>query len=261
LTQGNERNARTDGTRRFSLLEPVIAAFVGLILVSNIVAQKFIDFEVLGFRLSTDIGTLLLFPLTYIFGDVLTEVFGYAVSRRVVWYGFAMNGLAALLFAAAVALPHSPEFTAQAAFATVLGAVPGIVIASLAGFWLGSFVNDFVLARMKVWMVRWDPSHRWLALRTIASTLLGELVDTGIFVAAATLLGVFPVELLASLVLTQWLLKVGIEVLLTPVTVLACRAMKAREGRDVVGVDSWSPFAFGGGGGRNLIEEDAGREA
>ncbi|MEI6876379.1 MAG: queuosine precursor transporter, partial [Spirochaetota bacterium] len=230
-------------------------AFVGLILVSNIVAQKFMSFDVFGLTLSTDMGTLLLFPLTYIFGDVLTEVFGFAVSRRVIWYGFAMNGLAALLFSAAVALPWSPDFTGQASFAAVLGAVPGIVIASLIGFWFGSFTNDFVLARMKIWMVTWDPGHRWLALRTIASTLVGEFVDTSLFVLVASIFGIFPFELLASLIITQWIIKVGIETVLTPVTLVVCRVMKARESQDVVGVDSWNPFAFGGGGGTNLISE------
>lgn len=242
-----------EGKRSFSLLEPVIAAFVGLILVSNIVAQKFLSFDFFGLTLSTDMGTLLLFPLTYIFGDVLTEVFGFAVSRRVIWYGFAMNGLAALLFSVAVALPWSPDFSGQAAFASVLGAVPGIVFASLVGFWFGSFTNDFVIARMKMWMVAWDPNHRWLALRTIASTILGELVDTCLFVLVATLFGIFPFELLISLILTQWVIKVSIETLLTPVTIVVCKRMKIWESRDVVGVDSWNPFAFGGGGGRNLI--------
>lgn len=239
---------------RWSLLEPIIAAFVGLILVSNIVAQKFLSFPLFGLSLSTDMGTLLLFPMTYIFGDVLTEVFGYAVSRRVIWYGFAMNAIAALVFAAAVAMPHSPEFTGQAAFATVLGSVPGIVVASLLGFWFGSFTNDLVLARMKVWMVKWDPRHRWLALRTIASTLVGELVDTGIFVAVATLFGIFPPELMASLILSQWLLKTAIEALLTPLTVLACGLMKRHEGKDIVGTESWNPFAIRHGGGENLLE-------
>lgn len=245
----------TQGGRRFSLLEPVIAAFVGLILVSNIVAQKFLSFSLFGLELSTDMGTLLLFPMTYLFGDVLTEVFGYATSRRVIWYGFAMNAVAALVFSAAVAMPHAPEFAAQEAFATVLGSVPGLVLASLAGFWLGSFTNDLIMARMKLWMVTWDPRHRWLPLRTIASTVAGELVDTGVFVLVGTLFGVFPRELFGSLVVTQWLIKTGIETLLTPFTVWVCAAMKRREGRDMVGADSWSPFAFGSEGGRNLMED------
>lgn len=240
--------------RSFSLLEPLIAAFVGLIIVSNIVSQKYLSFHLGGVEVALDMGTLLLFPMTYIFGDVLTEVFGFAVSRRVIWYGFAMNALAALIFSVAVAMPHSPSFTAQVEFATVLGSVPALVAASLAGFWFGSFTNDFVMARMKVWMVRWDPEHRWLALRTIASTVAGEFVDTGIFVTVGAFFGVFPKELLVTLVISQWVVKVGIETLLTPLTVLVCGLMKAHEAKDIVGVDSYNPFAFSSGGGRNFFK-------
>ena len=247
--------------RQFSLLEPVIAAFVGLIIVSNIVSQKFLSFDFLGMTLSMDMGTLLLFPMTYIFGDVLTEVFGFAVSRRVIWYGFGMNALAALIFTAAVAMPYSPDFGSQAQFATVLGAVPGLVAASLAGFWCGSFTNDFILARMKIWMVTWDPQHRWLPLRTIASTVAGELVDTAIFVVIGSLAGVFPRDLILSLVVSQWIVKVGIETILTPFTVLVCRALKSHEARDMVGVDSWNPFAFAGGGGSNMYRGEKGSMA
>lgn len=238
--------------RSFSLLEPVIAAFVGLILVSNIVSQKYLTLQVLGMSVSMDMGTVLLFPMTYIFGDVLTEVFGFAASRRVIWYGFAMNALGALIFGAAVAMPHAPDFTTQREFATVLGAVPGLVLASLVGFWFGSFTNDFIIARMKAWMVAWDPGHRWLPLRTIVSTLAGEFVDTGLFVTVGCLAGIFPRELVPSLVLSQWIIKVGIETLFTPLTVLACRLMKAHEAKDIVGVDSYNPFRFSGSGGANL---------
>jgi len=189
-------------SRRFSLLEPIVAATVCLVLVSNIIAQKFFSFPVFGLSMTTDVGTLLLFPFTYILSDVLTEVYGYGTSRRVVWYSFGANVLAALLFSAAVALPHSPDFATQDAFAAVLGQVPGLVVASLAGAWFGSFTNDSVLAVMKVWMVKWDPSHRWLPLRTIASTVVGELVDTALFVGVAVLFGVFPASDYVSLVLT-----------------------------------------------------------
>jgi uncharacterized integral membrane protein (TIGR00697 family) len=237
---------------RFRLLEPVIASFVGLLLISNIIAQKFLDLHLGGLTLTTDVGTLLLFPVTYIFSDILTEVYGYAVSRRVVWYGFAMNALAALVFSLAVALPFSPDFTAQKSFAAVLGQFPGLVLASLVGYWFGSFTNDSVIAAMKVWMVRWDPQHRWLPLRTIASTIAGELVDTSLFVGVGTLVGVFPASIYLDMVLTQWLIKTLVETVLTPVTVLVVRRMKRFEQTDVVGTDTWSPFAFGKGGGTNL---------
>lgn len=237
--------------RRFSLLEPIVATSVCLVLVSNIISQKFFTFPLLGLPVTTDVGTLLLFPFTYILSDILTEVYGYGTSRRVVWYSFGANVVAAGLFVVAVALPHSPDFANQEAFAAVLGQVPGLVIASLAGAWFGSFTNDSVLAGLKLWMVQWDPHHRWLPLRTIGSTLAGELVDTLLFVGVAVLFGVFPGEAFLSLVISQWVIKTLVEVVFTPLTVLVIRAVKRYEGLDVVGTETWNPFAFSKDGGTN----------
>lgn len=237
--------------RRFSLLEPIVAASVCLILVSNIIAQKFFEIPIFGIPVTTDVGTLLLFPFTYILSDILTEVYGYGTSRRVVWYAFGANMVAAGLFMAAVALPHSPEFTNQEGFSAVLGQVPGLVVASLAGAWFGSFTNDSALAGLKLWMVKWDPDHRWLPLRTIGSTLVGELVDTTLFVGVAVLFGVFPAELFWGLVISQWLIKTLVEVIFTPLTVVVIRAVKRYEGLDMVGTETWNPFAFTKDGGEN----------
>ncbi|HTH14551.1 MAG TPA: queuosine precursor transporter [Spirochaetia bacterium] len=241
---------------RFSLLEPIIAAAVAIVLVSNIIAQKTLGFSVFGLPAETDVGTLLLFPVAYIISDILTEVYGYGTSRRVVWYTFAANIAAALLYTAAVALPHSPDFTNQDAFALVLGQTPGLVAASVCGAWFGSFANDTTLAAMKVWMVKWDPHHRWLPLRTIASTVVGQAVDTSLFVGVATLFGVFPADSFVSLFVTQWILKSLIEIVLTPVTILVIRFLKKREHTDVVGTDTYNPFAFGKDGGTNLLNEE-----
>ena len=230
--------------KTFSFLEPVIAGFVGLLIVSNIVSQKYFDTEFLGMIWSMDMGTLLLFPLLYIFGDILVEVWGYHTSRRVIWYGFGFNILAACIFIAAVKIPHSDYFTYQDSFAMVLGSTPGLVAASMAGYWLGSFANSLVMARMKEWMVKWDPEHKWLPLRTIASTIVGELLDTTAFVGIGVIVGVFPVELLLSLIVTQWLLKTVIEVVMTPLTVYIVKKLKAWEHQDVIGTESYSPFAF-----------------
>jgi len=256
MSSQSSRSSSSSGTsipptHRFSLLEPIIAASVCLILVSNIISQKFFGVTILGLPITTDVGTLLLFPFTYILSDVLTEVYGYGTSRRVVWYAFAANMVAALLFTAAVALPHSPEFTNQDAFAAVLGQVPGLVVASLAGAWFGSFSNDSTLAAMKLWMVKWDPDHNWLPLRTIASTVLGELVDTTLFVGVAILFGVFPSEAFLSLVISQWVIKTLVEIVFTPLTVVVIRAIKRYEGVDMVGTESWNPFAFTKDGGEN----------
>jgi len=239
---------------RFTLLEPMIALAVALVLVANVISQKFLSFQWLGLSLSTDVGTLLLFPVAYIVSDILTEVYGYAASRRVVWYTVGANALGALLFTAAVALPHSPDFTSQRAFADILGQVPGLVIASVCGAWFGSFANDLTMAGMKVWMVKWDPRHRWLPLRTIGSTVVGQAVDTSLFVSVCVFFGVFPASDWVSLMITQWVIKSLVEIVLTPVTVWIIGAVKRYESRDVVGTESWNPFAFGSGGGVNLLE-------
>lgn len=237
--------------QRFSLLEPIIAIAVAVVLVSNIISQKFLSFSLAGLPVSTDVGTLLLFPVAYILSDILTEVYGYGASRRVVWYMFGANILAALLYSAAVALPFSPDFKTQDAFATVLGQVPGLVVASVCGAWFGSFANDTTLAAMKVWMVKWDPHHRWLPLRTIASTVVGQAVDTALFVGVAVVFGVFPGSDYLSLVLSQWAIKSAVEIVLTPVTILVIRRIKKYEGMDVVGTDTYNPFAFARDGGEN----------
>jgi queuosine precursor transporter len=240
-------------SHRFSLLEPIIAAAVAIVLVSNIIAQKTLGFSVFGLPAETDVGTLLLFPVAYILSDILTEVYGFGASRRVVWYTFGANIAAALLYTAAVALPHSPDFTTQDAFAQVLGQTPGLVVASVCGAWFGSFANDTTLAVMKVWMVKWDPHHRWLPLRTIASTIVGQAVDTSLFVGVAVLFGVFPADAFISLFVTQWILKSLIEIVLTPLTLWVIGYLKRREGVDMVGTDTYNPFAFGKGGGENLL--------
>ena len=230
--------------KTFSFLELVIAGFVGLLIVSNIVSQKFFEVEFLGTFWSMDTGTLLLFPLLYIFGDILVEVWGYHTARRVIWYGFGFNILAAVIFMLAVKLPHSEYFTYQDSFAMVLGATPGLVAASMAGYWTGSFANSLVMARMKEWMVKWDPDHKYLPLRTIASTIVGEFLDTAAFVSIGVVVGVFSVELLVSLVITQWILKTVIEIVMTPATVLIVRKLKKWEGSDVIGTETYNPFAI-----------------
>ena len=232
--------------KKFSFLEILTPLFCVLLVTSNIVASKFFDFNFFGIQASLDIGTLLLFPMLYIFGDVLAEVWGYAASRRVIWMGFAMQILSAIVFTAAVAMPFSDFFDGQDAFVRVLGAVPALVVASLAGYWTGSFVNSFIMVKLKEWMVKWDPEHKFLPVRTIASTIAGELADTAIFVGIASVFGIFPTELFMVLTITQWIVKTLIEVAMTPVTVFAVKKLKAYEQVDAIGVDaddSYSPFA------------------
>src|SRR5512145_3377029 len=187
-----------------------MAAFVAVLLISNIASNKIV---VLG-PFTYDAGTLL-FPLSYIFGDILTEVYGYRRSRRVIWAGFFSLVLAALSFYIISILPGEAtwqEYAGDNAYRAILGGMSsgGIVLGSLAGFWLGEFSNSFTLARMKVLT-----NGRWLWARTIGSTLIGELVDTVAFVAVASALGVFPWSLFLTLTVANYIFKVGIEALMT----------------------------------------------
>lgn len=230
--------------KRYSFLELFVPFFVALLIISNIVAQKFFDVSFLGVTWSVDVGTLLLFPALYILNDVIIEVYGYATTRRVIWTAFVLQILAAGLFSLAVVMPASPYFDGQEAFARVLGVVPALVVASLVGYWAGSFANSFVMSRMKEWIVKWDPRHKWLPLRTIGSTIVGELIDTALFVTIGMLAGVFPKEVLVMLIISQWILKTLVEIILTPATIWVIKKVKKAEGMDVVGTESYNPFAL-----------------
>ena len=212
----------------------VMALFVTVLIVSNIASSaKIVDWGVslFGLPLAFDAGTLL-FPVSYIFGDVLTEVYGFRRSRRVIWTGFAMLVLTAGVLWLVRIMPGETEWQGYAgdnAYQAILGGMSsgGIVIASLAAYLAGEFSNSVVLARMKV-LTR----GRFLWMRTIGSTLVGQGVDTLIFVLVATLLGVFPWVLLGTLLLTNYVFKVGIEALMTPVTYRIISALKRAENED-----------------------------
>jgi uncharacterized integral membrane protein (TIGR00697 family) len=223
---------------QFKYLDLVMAFFVAVLIVSNIASSaKIVDlgFSLFGIPMSFDGGTLL-FPLSYVFGDILTEVYGFKASRRVIWTGFAALALSALVFFVLRLLPPEASWessTGSAAYDAVLGGMSsgGIVLASLLGYWVGEFSNSVVLSRVKVLM-----KGRLLWVRTIGSTLVGEFLDSLVFVLAATLAGVFARELFLSLVLTNYLLKCLIEALMTPVTYGAVYALKRGEGVDVYDV-------------------------
>lgn len=207
-------------------------AFVAVLLISTIAAQKLF---VLG-PLVLPAGTLL-FPIAYIFGDVLTEVYGYARSRRIVWMGFAASVLMAVVFAIAVALPPAPGWPMQEPFALVLGLVPRVVIASLVAYLCGEFLNSYVLAKLKV---RMQGRHLWI--RTIASTLVGEGVDTAIFMTIA-FAGILPTPVLLSAIVSAYVVKVAYEVAATPLTYAIVRALKRAEGVDHYDVGTnFNPF-------------------
>lgn len=212
----------------------VMALFVTILIVSNVAsAAKIVDwgFSIFGVRMAFDGGTLL-FPVSYIFGDVLTEVYGYRRSRRVIWTGFACLALTALVLGVVRVLPGEASwqgYAGQKAFDAILGGISsgGIVLASLAAYWAGEFSNSFILAKMKV-LTR----GRWLWSRTIGSTIVGEGVDTIIFMLVATLAGVFPWEIFVSLTVTNYLFKVGVEALMTPATYAVVAWLKRSEHED-----------------------------
>jgi hypothetical protein len=220
--------------KRYRYFDLIMAVFVTVLVVSNIASSaKIVDwgFSLYGIRMAFDAGTLL-FPVSYIFGDILTEVYGYKNSRRVIWAGFFCLALSAGVFALVRILPGETQwqqYAGDAAYFAILGGMSsgGIVLASLAGYWSGEFTNSFTLAKMKIL------THgRWLWMRTIGSTILGEMVDTIVFVLIATLFGVFPWSLFLTLVVTNYLFKVGIETVMTPITYGIVRALKKIEAED-----------------------------
>jgi uncharacterized integral membrane protein (TIGR00697 family) len=211
-------------------LDVTAAFFVAVLIISNIASSaKIVE---LGF-LVFDGGTLL-FPFAYVLGDVLTEVYGFKTARRVIWTGFAALALCGILFFILGKLPAEAEWAAQTggddAYRAILGGMSygGIVLASLAAYLAGEFSNAKILSRLKVLM-----KGRLLFVRTIGSSLVGQFLDTMIFVLIASFTGVFPWAIFWSLVLTNYILKCGIEILMTPFTYLAAGLLKRMESIDI----------------------------
>ena len=222
----------TETHRTYRYYDLVMALFVTVLLISNLLSSaKIIDLKTtLGpIDLAFDAGTLV-FPVSYIFGDVLTEVYGYKRSRRVIWTGFGANVLLGFFVWFAGVLPGESEwmdYAGQDAYDAILGGVNGLIVASLVAYFLGEFSNSYILAKMKVWT-----GGRWLWTRTIGSTLVGQAVDTAVFMLIATALGVFPPEILLSLIVTNYILKVGFEAALTPLTYRIVNTLKVVEHED-----------------------------
>lgn len=216
----------------------VMAAFVTILLLSNVIgAGKIATITLPGIGPWPFGAGILFFPVSYVLGDVLTEVYGYAGARRCIWAGFAALLFMAFMATVVVALPPDASWTGQAAYEQVFGQVPRIVFASIAAFWAGEFANSYVLARMKVLT---QGRHLWT--RTIGSTVVGQAVDSLIFYPLA-FGGVFATATLIKVLLTQWALKVAWEALLTPVTYGVVGFLKQREGVDVFDRDTdFTPF-------------------
>jgi hypothetical protein len=218
----------------------VMAAFVAILLLSNVIgAGKVATITLPGIGPWPFGAGILFFPLGYVIGDVLTEVYGYARARRVIWVGFAAVLFMAFMSWVVVSLPPAPGWTNQPAYEAVFGQVPRIVGASVVAFWAGEFVNSYVLARMKLWT-----KGRYLWSRTIGSTIVGQGVDSLIFYPLAFLGAAgWSGHLVVEVLFTQWALKVGWEVILTPVTYAVIGWLKRAEGIDVFdkGTD-FTPF-------------------
>jgi len=228
----------------FRYLDYLMAAFVAILLLSNIIGAAKPSVVTLpnGAQWSFGAGVLF-FPVSYIIGDVLTEVYGFAQARRVIWTGTAALLFMAFMAAVVVALPAAPGWPGQPAYEFVFGSTWRIVAASLLAFWTGEFVNAFVLARLKL-----ATGGRLLWLRTIGSTLVGQGIDSLLFYPIAFWgLAGWPPEQLGQVIVSQWLIKSGWEALLTPVTYWVVGTLKRREGVEVfdAGTD-FSPFARSG---------------
>ena len=230
------KDQRLSSFRHYELL---VHVYVVVLLVSNLVGQKLT--AVGPFLVS---GAQLLFPITYIFSDIFTEVYGYAGSRRAIWLAFLANALMGLMGLFMVWIPAAPSWPAanQAAFEVVFGAVPRMILASLVAFWAGEFTNSYVLARMKIWT-----GGRWLWTRTVSSTVAGQAIDS-LIVTTVFFWGTVPFLDILRAAASGYLFKVAYEALATPVTYRIVNGLKRAEGVDVYdeGTD-FSPFARAAG--------------
>jgi len=232
---------------QFRYVDVVIALFVAVLITSNIASSaKIVDlrFAIWRIQLAFDGGTLL-FPLAYVIGDVFTEVYGFRLTRRAIWIGFMCLAIAALSFFLLHILPGEQTwetYAGSAAYEAILGGMStgGIVLASLSGYLVGSFLNSVVLSRIKILM-----KGRMLWVRSIGSSIAGHLVDSLAFISIASLTGVFPWELFVTLVFTNFILKLSVDVLATPLCYLFTGILKKAEAVDVYDTGiKYNPFGF-----------------
>ncbi|MGI8769903.1 MAG: queuosine precursor transporter [Acidobacteriaceae bacterium] len=220
--------------RRFKYLDTLTIVFVTVLLVSNLVGQKIC--RVGHLELS---GAELLFPITYIFGDIFTEVYGYAASRRAIWLGFLAMALLSVFGAIAVALPPAPDWHHQQAFAVVFGLVPRFAVASLVAYWAGEFTNSYTMAKMKLLT-----GGKWLWTRTLGSTLTGQAVDTTLVILIAFWGQSWAT--IGTVVVSSYVVKVVYEALATPLTYAVVYGLKRSEQVDAFDDHAdFNPFRFG----------------
>ncbi len=231
--------------RNYRFFDLVMVSFVAVYLCSNLIGPAKAAqintpwLEWLGVTHLAFGAGVLFFPLSYVFGDILTEVYGFARARKVIWAGFGAMAFAALMATVVVALPPAPGWPNQAAYETVFGQTPRIVMASMIAYFCGEFVNSFVLAKMKL-----ADSGRSMGWRFVVSTIFGEGVDSLLFYPIA-FYGTWDNDLLLKIMTAQWLLKVTVEVVMLPVTVRIVRALKKSEAEDYYDRNTnFTPFSL-----------------
>jgi len=208
--------------RSYKYYDLVMASFVTVLLCANVIGAAKVA-QVRGFTFGAGV---LFFPISYVFGDVLTEVYGYARARKVVWAGFGALAFASVMSAVVLSFPPAPGWPHQAAYETVFGSTPRIVLASLVAYFCGEFCNSYVLARMKL-----RTAGRLLWMRTIGSTIVGEAVDSAVFYPVA-FLGVWPNDLVLQVMLSNYAVKVAWEAAITPLTYRVVNYLKRAESED-----------------------------
>jgi queuosine precursor transporter len=229
-------------SRSYRYYDFVMAAFVTVLICSNLIGPaKAVQIELPFFGAVVFGAGVLFFPISYVFGDILTEVYGYARARRVIWAGFAGLAFAALMAYVVVALPPAPEWPNQKAYEIAFGSTWRIAAASMFAYFCGEFVNSFVLAKMKILT-----AGRWLWTRTIGSTIVGEAVDSALFYPLAFYgSGIMPDEIIPKLMLAQFVLKVAVEVIFTPLTYKIVGALKRAENEDYYDRETrFTPFTL-----------------
>jgi queuosine precursor transporter len=221
-----------EGTKYSHWFLLVVAVFVTCLITANIIAVKLVD--LFGLILP---AAIFIFPLSYITGDVLTEVYGYRQARKVIWLGFLCNGIVVVAIWIAQVLPAASFWDGQKAYERILGYTPRILTASFLAYLVGEFANSFVLAKMKI-----ATQGRWLWLRTIGSTLVGQGLDSVVFISLG-FAGTIPVQALTQAIVTQWLVKSAYEAAATPLTYLVVNFLKRKEGMDTYDDETrFNPF-------------------
>src|SRR5215831_9036320 len=226
--------------KNYKYYDLILGAYVCVVLCANLIGPakvSTIHVPVVGSL--TFLAGVLFFPISYLFGDILTEVYGYARDRRVVWSGFGALAFASIMASVVVQLPPASTWHDQAAVQTIFGSTWRVAIASITAFWCGSFVNSYVLAKMKIWT-----NGRWLWTRTVGSTLCGELVDTVLFLTLA-FAGRQDTHTLIAGMVTQYVFKSGWEILATPLTYWVVGSLKRAEQEDYYARDTnFTPFSL-----------------